>query len=110
MDKFKLFAREWWKQAVAVLVTAILLFSIAANNARSDRRDDAVRHQIQVEIANHGKAAADRACAGTKLLSFIIFTGNARAHELETGSYLNGREKSRIREYVRDACRFESTL
>jgi len=101
--------REWAGVLGFMLAIGFILIWGVRSTAAADRQHVAVSQEIQEAIDIHGQAAASRSCASTKLLAFIIFTSDQRAHELKTGSYLTQGEKRRIRGFERDACVFEET-
>jgi len=101
--------REWAGVLTFLCVLAfILVWGVKATSAADDQHQK-VAQDIRAAISEHGEAAARRSCASTKLLAFIIFTGNERAHELKTGSYLTLKDKVTIRSYEREACKFVDT-
>jgi hypothetical protein len=101
--------REWAGVLTFMCVLAFVLIWGVKATAVADRQHAQVAADVREAIAEHGSAAADRSCAATKLLAFIIFTGNERAHELKTGSYLTLKDKVQVRSFERAACRFVDT-
>jgi hypothetical protein len=102
--------REWAGVFGFIVVVGFVLIWGVRSTAAADRQHTQVSQAIQEAIETHGEAQTERSCADTKLLTFIIFTADERAHELKTGSYLSRGEKRRIRALTRDACEFVSTV
>ena len=100
--------REWGGVVMFLMITGLFLIWLVFGQATINRQNAAITAEVRTEITQHGQASAARSCASTKLLRFIIQTGNQRAHELHTGSYLRPAQKKRINGFVRAACLFEA--
>jgi len=109
MERLATRLREWAGVGGFLLVLVFILVWGVKATATADAQHQKVAQDIRAAISEHGSAAADRSCAATKLLAFIIFTGNERAHELKTGSYLTLKDKVQVRSFERAACKFVDT-
>ena len=98
--------REWGGPVSFLLIAALIVFGLSFNASNAEEQSRGVIADIKKDIVAHEQAQSARSCAATQLLAYIIFNGNARAHENQTGrsTYLRPKEKNQIHEYVRLAC------
>jgi hypothetical protein len=80
---------------------------LAAQAIAQTKATQSIVREIRQDITIHARATVDRNCASTRLLAFIIETGNRRADKLHTGSYLTPEDQARIHNYVAQACLFQ---
>lgn len=68
MERFKALAAEWWKQVLAVVVAAVLLFNLSANTAETQRQLEALALENHTALCTFKADIERRFDAGQKFL------------------------------------------
>ncbi len=98
-------AREYGGVAMFLMVTTLFCLWVLLGPTTVNNQNQEILRGVRHEINVHAEADADRTCATTKLIVFIIEKGYQRAEKLGTSGPEPASVKKRLDGYIEDACR-----